>query len=109
MEEFEMSLVIAGQTFQGPFSNTSALEDRSGVYVIITRRNSSENYTVVDVGESASVKTRVSNHDRSSCWNKNNLGELVVTVCYTPNLASSGRMEIEQLIRRQYAPMCGDR
>lgn len=104
-----MSLIIVGQTFQGPFSNTSSLEDRSGVYVILSRRNSGENYTVIDAGESATVKTRVSNHDRSKCWNQNNLGELVVTVCYTPNLGSSGRIEIEQQIRRQYTPVCGDR
>ena len=104
-----MSLVIVGQTFQGPFSSTSSLEDRSGVYVIVTRRSSSEKYTVVDAGESATVKTRVSNHDRSGCWNQNNLGELKVTVCYTPNLGQSGRKEIEQEVRRQYSPVCGDR
>ena len=104
-----MSLVIVGQTFQGPFSSTSSLEDRSGVYVIVTRRNSSEKYTVVDAGESATVKTRVSNHDRSECWNQHNLGELKVTVCYTPNLGQPGRKEIEQEVRRQYSPACGDR
>lgn len=104
-----MSLVIAGQTFQGPFATTSSLDDRSGVYVILTRRNSSENYTVVDAGESATVKTRVSNHDRSSCWNQNSLGELAVTVCYTPNLQQSGRKNLEQEVRRQHSPSCGDR
>ncbi|MCH7560571.1 MAG: hypothetical protein IIC67_04235 [Thaumarchaeota archaeon] len=103
-----MSLVIARQTFQGPFSGTSSLEDRSGVYVIVTRRNSSEKYTVVDVGESATVKTRVSNHDRSGCWSQNNLDELKVAVYYTPNLGQFGRKEIEQEIRRQYSPACGD-
>jgi len=104
-----MSLTIVGQTFEGPYASTSSLEDRSGVYVIVTRRNSSENYAVVDVGESATVKTRVSNHERSSCWNKNNLGELVVSVCYTPNLGQSGRKDIEQKIRNKYNPSCGER
>jgi len=109
MEGFEMSLTIVGQTFQGPFFNNSSLEERSGVYVIVTRRYSNDKYTVVDVGESATVKSRVSNHERSSCWNRNNLGELKVAVCYTPNLGQPGRKELEQKIRNHYAPTCGDR
>ena len=94
-----MSLTIVGRNFQGPFSSTSSLEDKSGVYVIVTRRNSSEKYTIVDVGESATVKTRVANHDRSNCWSRNNLDKLAVSVCYTPNLGQPGRKELEQEIR----------
>ncbi len=104
-----MSLSILGHSFEGPFSSTSQLEDRSGVYVILTRKNSTENFTVIDVGESATVKTRVDKHERSNCWSQNNLGELKVSACYTPNMGQPGRMEVEQEIRSKYRPTCGDR
>ena len=102
-----MSLAILGHSFLDPVSTTSTLRDSSGVYVILTRKNSTENFTLVDVGESATVKTRVDNHDRSNCWNRNKQGELKVSVLYTPS--QSERMEIEQAIRAKYRPVCGDR
>jgi hypothetical protein len=77
------------------------------VYVILCHRDA-KNF-VIDVGESAQVKTRVDNHDRKDCWQLNCQGNLLVAVYYTPNLQSSGRIAIEQEIRRQYNPPCGDK
>jgi hypothetical protein len=83
------------------------LQDRSGVYAIHCRRD--EKYYLIDVGESATVKTRVENHDRRDCWRQNCSGTLTVAAYYTPNLQQPGRMEIEQELRREYDPPCGKR
>jgi hypothetical protein len=104
-----MSIEIGRWTFYGPTRDTSNLQDRSGVYVILCLRND-QKYYVIDVGESAEVKTRVENHDRKACWARNcSSGELYVAVLYTPNLQQPGRTAIEQEIRQLYSPPCGER
>ena len=64
-EDMSVSITIDGHTFEGPYAGTDRLEDRSGVYAILCYRE--QKHFVVDVGESATLKTRVENHDRSDC------------------------------------------
>ncbi len=101
-----MSIKIGNYTFDGPYTSTDMLEDRSGVYAIICQKGD-KNY-LIDVGESATLKSRVENHDRKDCWIKNCQGTLAVAVYYTPNLQQPGRMAIEQEIRNQYNVPCGE-
>lgn len=101
-----MSIKIDKYDFEGPYSDTNSLEDRSGVYVILDYRDDGKHY-VLDVGESAQVRTRVENHDRKDCWDLNREGNLRFAVHYTPGLQQAGRMAIEQEIRDKYNPPCG--
>lgn len=103
-----MAITIAGYSFDGPYSSTSSLEDRSGVYAILCKKDN-DNYSLVDVGEAAKVKSRVETHDRKSCWSRNCHSTQMFTALYTPHLQQSGRIEIEQKIRAQYNPTCGER
>ncbi len=102
-----MSLTVGKYTFEGPYKSTDNLKDRSGVYAIVCHSN--DKYNLVDVGESAQVKSRVEDHDRKPCWTKNCNSTLKVAVYYTPNLQQSGRREIEQEIRDEYNPPCGEK
>lgn len=102
-----LSISIGKYSFEGPFSSIDNIEDRSGVYAVLDRRGSE--YFVLDIGESATVKTRLLNHDRKNCWQINKKGSLVYAVYYTPNLQQAGRMAIEQALRLQYQPTCGQR
>jgi len=102
-----MSIKISRYNFEGPYSSTDSLKDRSGVYVILCTGNSS--YNPVDCGESANVKSRVENHDRKACWNRNCNSTLEVAVLYTPNLQAAERVAIEQEIRNDYNFPCGSR
>jgi len=102
-----MSIEINGMQFEGPYTDLNKLEDRSGVYAILDKRT--DQTTLLDAGESSEVKTRLSNHERKSCWTTNSRGTIAVAVKYTPNLQQSGRKEIEQKIRSKYNPSCGDR
>ncbi len=102
-----MSIKICRYMFEGPYSSTKSLEDKSAVYVILCSTNSS--YEPIDCGESATVKSRVENHGRKICWNSNCSGTLKVAVLYTPNLQSSGRITIEQEIRAAFRFPCGSR
>ena len=100
-----MSIEIGKYKFDGPYTDTNKLEDKSGIYVILCKRDG-KNF-VVDIGESAEVQTRVANHDRKDCWSRNCTGTLTVSVLYTPNKQQQGRMLIEQELRKQYNPPCG--
>ena len=99
-----MPPAIAGYEFDGPHYVTSALENRSGVYVIL---HTTEN-KVLDAGESADVRNRVETHDRKDCWELNRDGwPLRYAAHYTPNMAQGGRKAIEKEIRDKTNPPCG--
>lgn len=101
-----MALNVGRYQFEGPYSSTTQLLDQSGIYVIVASINGQ--YQPVDCGESATVKTRVENHDRQLCW-QSQPGALMAAVLYTPGLQSAGRCTIEQEIRSQYSFPCGQR
>ncbi|NOZ27999.1 MAG: hypothetical protein GXP39_08105 [Chloroflexi bacterium] len=102
-----MGIKIGDYTFEGPYTDTSKLQDHSGVYAIICYQD--QRYHLVDVGESANVKERVENHDRKECWSRNCPGTLMFSVLYTPNLQQPGRKKIEQDVRNKFNPPCGEK
>lgn len=102
-----MAISVGNYSFEGPYTSTNSLEDKSGVYAIHCYIDSK--YYLIDIGESATVKTRIENHDRTDCWKRNCNGQLTVSVLYTPNKQQAGRKEIEQELRQQYNPTCGER
>ena len=102
-----MAIEILGYTFVGPYDSTTSLEDRSGVYAILTP-TSADRYIVIDVGESSQVRTRVETHDRKRCWQRNATPSgLRYAAYYTPRLRQAGRKAIEVKIRSEYDPPCG--
>lgn len=101
-----MSLQVRGYQFAGPYplQATWQLQNASGVYLILTQNGGP--YTVIDVGESADVRTRVTNHDREDSWRRNETNGLYVAVLYCDQWQT---MQIEQELRRSFRPVCGVR
>lgn len=102
-----MTITVGNYTFEGPYNNTSQLKDNSGVYAVLCLKE--DQYFLIDIGESATVKTRIESHDRAGCWKNNCAGTLFVSVQYTPNKQQAGRMLIEQELRNLLNPTCGER
>lgn len=102
-----MTILINGYSFEGPFFTSNQILDLPGVYVILTQ-TSPNNFTVIDVGESGSLQTRIENHDRQGCWNLNSVGDLAAAVLYTTG-SDEARRSIENNIRATYSPVCGIR
>jgi hypothetical protein len=101
-----MTTTIGGYNFEGSYTSIDKIEDMSGIYAVLCCRNKICN--IIDVGESASVRSRIETHDRKDCWKENCSKTLKFSVYYTPNLRESGRKEIEQEIRDQYHSIpCG--
>jgi hypothetical protein len=99
-----MTIPIGRYTFEGPFSYTSSLKSQSGVYAILTPSGGS--YKVLDIGESENVRTRIENHDRQPCWNRNKNGSIFYAAYYC---GATNRMLIERELRNQFNPPCGER
>ena len=91
-----MSIKLGNYYFDGPFN---AILDKRGNGI----------FQVLDIGESANVKTRVENHDRDLCWYFFRQGEIVYAAYYTPHMHQAGRIIIEQELRDMYNPVCGIR
>jgi hypothetical protein len=104
-----MTVSIGNYQFEGPSSSTGPLEDRDGIYAVLTQAGPGE-FSIVDTGESEMVRSRVENHDRSDCWRRNASRDgRLVAVLYTPHVQQSGRVVFEGALRRQYQPACGIR
>lgn len=101
-----MSIKIGSYTFEGPYSSSSSIEDRSGVYAVLCYDGASRPF-LLDVGESSEVRTRIQNHDRRHCWYQHCNGTIKYAVYYTPHMQGAGRRSIEQEIRDDYEPPCG--
>jgi len=96
-----------GYTVEGCWTNPNNLESRSGIY-IIWGGNDKPN-KVLDVGESHDVLNRVLSHERAECWKRNCIGSIWYSAIYTPNQQQSGRMTIEETIRKNENPPCGEK
>ncbi len=99
-----MSIAIGGYNFEGPFTDEAHLRAASGVYAILGGNGGQ--WSVVDIGESGNVQERVRNHDRSDCWRKKGHSTLAAAAFYVPE---AQRMRIEQSLRQQFRPPCGER
>lgn len=100
-----MAIQIGKYNFDGPHRQTAGIHARSGVYVILGKSGGT-NWSVVDVGESESVRDRVQNHDRQLCWKGRGHQELAAAVFYVPERQ---RMQIESELRNNFNPPCGER
>ena len=91
--------------FEGPYTSIDRLRSQSGVYVITTKVPDGT-HNIIDVGESANIRNRVSNHDRLSEWSRFNKSDIYASVYYCDE---ANRMAIERAVRERFAPPCGDR
>jgi hypothetical protein len=91
--------------------NQASFADRAAVYVILCVAQGG-NSTVLDVGQSGEVGSRVDDHDRRSCWIKEcPSGNIWVCVHLMPSdrYTKEDRLALERTLRQQYQPPCGQR
>jgi hypothetical protein len=102
-----MSITIGNYAFEGPFPNAASLKNSSGVYAVLTRATVNDSYSVVDIGESGSVRDRVTNHDRQESWKRH--AKAAGLSCAAYYCDERSRMALEATLRGRYSPTCGDR
>ncbi len=98
-------ITIDRYNFDGPHTIPDMLKDIAGIYAILDLFDNQ--YSVIDIGESTMVRTRIETHDRKNCWIINSRGHLQYAVLYTPGMNENKRREIESYLRSIYQPSCG--
>ena len=68
----------------------------TGVYMVWCKTG--DQWSVMDVGESANVQERVLNHDRAPQWKRHCSGVLYFAAHYTPNAQQPGRRDIDHRV-----------
>lgn len=91
-----------GNFFEGPYEVGKKLIDRAAVYVILDARDD-----VVDVGQSGETGTRLSNHERKSCWDRYGGKWFAVKWMPSSTFSKEDRETMETAIRNYYKPPCG--
>ncbi len=97
-------IVIGGYVFEGPFDSPLELRDCPGVYVILdVAENASQ---IIDVGESADVMSRVTDHNRKGCWDQRSRGKLKIAVHYTTADQPMWRKQLKYELGKHFVPPC---
>lgn len=96
-------IVISGYSFEGPYEIGDEMLDRAAVYVILDVRNN-----VIDVGQSGETRTRLSNHERKSCWNRHEGKWFGVRWMLSDRYSREDRERLEHEIRSRENPPCGE-
>jgi hypothetical protein len=91
---------IGDYSFKGPYPTLSKIENRPGLYAIISEYY--DKHYLLDVGQSNDVKKAIKDHERRECWEKYRKGRIRFAVHYTPNIGSKKRTSIENSIRKIY-------
>jgi len=102
-----MSISIGTYAFEGPFADRASLKNVSGLYSILTRSSSNDNYSAVDIGEAEAVRDRLINDDRQDCWKRNRKQAGRFYAAYYCDART--RVSVEKTLRSKYNPLCGDR
>lgn len=76
-------LEIGGYEFEGVYTDSTELQMRQGVYVVVCLVDG-EPHCVLDIGTSGQIQERLgSHHDRQSCWKEYTHGEIGFAIKYT--------------------------
>ncbi|MGK7346358.1 MAG: hypothetical protein ACNS63_11190 [Candidatus Nitrospinota bacterium M3_3B_026] len=99
-----MSVAILGWEFE-TFQDMEKLEDKAGVYVVISIKDGAAR--VIDAGESERIRTKIISHERTPCWSEHKYDGVVIAVRYVEAADREERVRIESEIRARYSPPCG--
>jgi predicted GIY-YIG superfamily endonuclease len=102
-------MLIGGYHFKEPvlLSRTDFI-DRAAIYVILCSSGSGK-YNVIYVGETGELGTRLSGHNKKSCWKRFCVtGKLYVAVKLMPThrYSTIQRKQVERKLREKYKPPC---
>lgn len=93
---------INGYQFEQGYPLATTFNNVAAVYIIYTSQS------WLDVGETDQLETRISEHERRPCWQRN-AGNVPIYVAVHQESNQQARLAIESALRSQLNPTCGDR
>jgi len=85
--------------------------DIAAIYIIICVA-SDGSWTIIDIGQSGELGTRIDSHDRQDCWRRKcHNGNIWVCVYPMPTKTYSkqDRLDVEHSLRSKHTNLCGSR
>lgn len=111
MASESLMVTIRGYPFSCVPLSKADFSDKAAVYVILCVSEGGS-WTVLDVGQSGAVGSRLDSHDRKSQWSENCPTQNIWVCVYSMSSSKydkTDRENLEQHLRRQYTPPCGAR
>jgi len=106
------NVTIGGKAFQCvPLSQDTGFTDKAAVYVILCVSEGGS-WTVLDVGQTGKLASRIDEHRRKACWAKScTNGNIWACVYHMPSSGykKEDRTRLEHELRQRYNPPCGER
>ena len=100
-----MKMIITDFLFDGPHKTLKKIDNKPGVFVIISQLH--EKFYLLDVDHSNNVKNAIKEHKRSKDWENYHKGLLRYAIHY--KLKAEERKKIEKKIRSKYKNIpCGE-
>ncbi len=105
-----VDVTIGGKIFACVRLSEADFTDIAAVYVILCMAHDGS-WTVLDVGQSGQVGSRIDDHDRKACWVRNCANNIWVCVYRMPSsqYTRQDRERFEAELRSRYRPECGSR
>lgn len=101
-----MIIPIGDYNFEGPHPTLSKIENKQGLYAIISEYY--DKHYLLDVGQSDDVKKAIRDHKRRRCWEKYRKGQIRYAYYYTPDAEPDKRTSMVRRIRKIYENIpCG--
>jgi hypothetical protein len=100
-----LSFKLVNYQFQGPFKSKDKLKEKAGVFAIFCGKNNE--YIIIDVGHTDTIKSTIENHGRKRDWDKYCKGDLFYACLYKGEKEPKERESIENKIRLEYLPLLG--
>jgi len=94
-----MTVSIGSWEFEGPFGNLDELRDEPGLVAILTGRN--DEYELIEMEESESVKTFIDSHGKYNFRGENSDEDLAVAVYYCSDLTASLRIGLIEEVMKE--------
>jgi hypothetical protein len=105
------NVTIGERTFVCVRLSEADFTDVAAVYVILCVAQGGS-WSVLDVGQSGQVGSRIDDHDRKDCWMRNCATNNVWVCVYrmpSSKYTRQDREKFEAALRNQYRPPCGNR
>jgi len=103
-----MIVPIAEYPFKGLHKTIGKLEDKPGVFTIISEFDGINHLFDVDCSET--VKKKIENHERRKCWEKYRKGLIRYAVLYESDFPFVPKEKLVEEVRKRYKTVpCGAR
>jgi len=103
--------------WKGPYTSTRSIPDNAGIYMALSGKQDEKGkwptnlYKLLDIGQAGGIKSRLDEHERRDCWERNKTTGHTIVYKYalmpTKEYDETDRRIVECCLRSNKTPPCG--